>query len=63
MVTGTAAASAVSVAVDVHYHLHFDLPVIETGTVLPELTATCFISHDTGPPGGDLVVSLRRLLI
>ena len=56
-------ASSVTFSVDNDHHELFDLPVIELGSIVADLAVLHFIPHETGPPGGDLVISLRRLLV
>jgi hypothetical protein len=41
----------------------FDSPTSETGEFLANLVVAPTVCQDTGPPGGDLVISLRRLLV
>jgi len=63
MLTAVTIASAVTFSLDNSHQVLFDLPVVESGTVFADLAIAHPISHETGPPGGDLVVSLRRLLV
>lgn len=56
-------ASAVSYSLDNEHHGLFDLPVPESVWHVGNLVIDGFVPNDTGPPGGNLIVSLRRLLI
>ncbi|MEX2140686.1 MAG: hypothetical protein WD894_15600 [Pirellulales bacterium] len=62
-VTAVTAASPLTFSVDHNYHLLFDSPAVEVGSVVADLAAAHFVPYDTGPPGGDLVIWLRRLLV
>ena len=61
--TAATVASSVSFSLDIEHHDLFDLPVVESVWHIGDVVVDGFISNDTGPPGGDLIVSLRRLLI
>jgi len=63
MLTALSGASSVVFSVDDDHHMLFDLPVVESGSVFPDMTPARFLPHETGPPGGDLIISLRRLLV
>jgi hypothetical protein len=60
--TGNAATvvSAVTFPIDDDDH-QVDSPAVDSAVA--DVAVARRISHDTGPPGGDLVISLRRLLI
>jgi hypothetical protein len=40
-----------------------ELPLAELARYSDTFAAHDHIPHETGPPGGDLVISLRRLLV
>ena len=61
--TAVTVASTVTFSVDNDHHLVFDLPTVELGTTFADSTVAQLIPHETGPPGGDLVIALRRLLV
>lgn len=63
MLTAVTVASAVTFSIDNDHHVLFDLPVVAVGGIVGDAEVTHFIPHETGPPGGDLVISLRRLLL
>jgi hypothetical protein len=63
MLTALSVASSVTLQVDNDHHVLFDLPMVESGSVLADTASAHLLPHDTGPPGGDLIISLRRLLV
>jgi hypothetical protein len=63
MLTAISASQSVQVSLDIDSQLFFDLPVIDLGTALPEMPIERVRAQDTGPPGGDLVITLCRLLV
>jgi hypothetical protein len=56
-------ATGVAFRFDFNDHSLFDLPAAENSGVFANLGIDLAVSHDIGPPGGDLVISLRRLLV
>jgi hypothetical protein len=43
--------------------MFFDRPIADNGRALAGTIVAQAIEHETGPPGGDLVISLRRLVV
>jgi hypothetical protein len=58
-----AVSSVVKIAPPLGDVMFFDLPSADIWHAFSVSTATHAVEHDTGPPGGDLVISLRRLLV
>ena len=61
--TAATPPTLVTFSVDNEHHVLFDIPVLESGNIFPDLTIADVVHLETGPPGGDLVISLRRLLV
>ena len=61
--TAVIVVAPVTVTIGNEHRAHFDFPLVEPVVGMSERTDGHVISHETGPPGDDLVIALRRLLV